>query len=63
MPVEKARMCHVAFVGVTGYRRFFGAGAAGGAGPKPHRIGPAVGRPSGFRRASMPAPSSTALRS
>jgi TDG/mug DNA glycosylase family protein len=29
----------VAFVGVTVYRAFFGAAAAGGPGPKPERIG------------------------
>ena len=45
----------VAFVGVTVYRRYFGPGAAGGAGPKPERIGGArvfvVPNPSGLNAA------------
>jgi TDG/mug DNA glycosylase family protein len=47
----------VAFVGVTAYRQFFGPSAAGGAGPKPERIGGAavfvVPNPSG-RNAAYP---------
>jgi hypothetical protein len=49
--IGRARPAVVAFVGVTGYRRFFGPGAAGGSGPKPERIGTArvfvVPNPSG----------------
>jgi TDG/mug DNA glycosylase family protein len=45
----------VAFVGVTVYRRFFGASAPGGAGPRPERIGGArvfvVPNPSGLNAA------------
>jgi TDG/mug DNA glycosylase family protein len=55
--ISRARPVVVAFVGVTGYRRFFGPGAAGGSGPKPERIGAArifvVPNPSG-RNAAYP---------
>ena len=55
--IGRARPAVVAFVGVTVYRRFFGPGAAGGAGPKPERIGAArvfvVPNPSG-RNAAYP---------
>ena len=55
--IGRARPAVVAFVGVTVYRRFFGPGARGGAGPKPERIGAArvfvVPNPSG-RNAAYP---------
>ena len=37
--IERVEPDVVAFVGVTVYRRFFGSGARGGAGPKPEKIG------------------------
>jgi len=37
--IEQIEPDVVAFVGVTVYRRFFGGGARGGAGPKPEKIG------------------------
>ena len=55
--ISRARPAVVAFVGVTGYRQFFGPGAAGGSGAKPQRIGAArvfvVPNPSG-RNAAYP---------
>ncbi len=53
--IGRVRPDVVAFVGVTVYRRYFGPGAAGGAGPKPERIGGArvfvVPNPSGLNAA------------